>query len=334
MRPAHGAALLLIVTACVYAPTLGYGYVYEDLNDPQRFFQAPRGVIGTIQDGLAFPVRVLTGLSFDLSKRLSGSPVEPWGFHAVSVALHLLNSLLLYLLARRVVAPWAAVGALALFALHPLQVEAVAYISSRADLVMTCAILCGLLAVESRRWALACGCAICAVLGKESGVVAFPLLAVWAVWRGLAPMRVLVYGGIGLAVSAAVMLTLIYHPLSIDLVYTGTELAKVYAFLARIPVPVAFAIDHDWSWVTPHIAAYALWGTAALAGLVALFPSRLWALAAMWVGLSLAPRLLVPLVEGLHEHHMYASLIGVSLLVGSIVTLGASHGISETSAQA
>ncbi len=57
-------------------------------------------------------------------------------FHAVSLLVHVLNVLLVFGLLRRLVKnEWAASAGAALFALHPLQVEAVAWVSGLTDLL-------------------------------------------------------------------------------------------------------------------------------------------------------------------------------------------------------
>lgn len=331
MRPTHGAALLLIVTALVYAPTLTYGWVYEDLNDPERFLRAPLSLSETIREARLHPARVLTGLSYDVS-RVIGSPVEPWGFHAVNVVLHLLNSLLLYRLAVKVIAPWAAVGALAIFALHPIQVEAVAYISARADLLMTTAILCALLAVEARQWVLAGMACVCAVGAKELGVVAFPLALLWAVWRGFEVPRAVIGGVIaGVVGSIAYLISFAYAP-SLDLTYAGGELIKAFVLLLKIPLPLWFSIDHAWV-ITPVVAAFGLALTAFLFGCACLSPRSLWSLSVLWLIVCLSPRLAMPLLEGLHEHHLYSISIVIALAIGSLLTVGKdSDGIPAASA--
>lgn len=56
----------------------------------------------------------------------------------VSVALHALNTLLLFFVLRRMTkAPWPSLAAAALFALHPLHVESVAWVSERKDVLST-----------------------------------------------------------------------------------------------------------------------------------------------------------------------------------------------------
>jgi uncharacterized membrane protein YqjE len=61
---------------------------------------------------------------------------QPWGHHLTSVLLHAGNSILLFLALKRLTgALWNSLIVAALFALHPLRVESVAWISERKDVL-------------------------------------------------------------------------------------------------------------------------------------------------------------------------------------------------------
>lgn len=79
----------------------------------------------------------LTWLSYALDHAIWG--LDPFGFHLTNLVLHAANALalwfLLRVLSRGAVSPWwAAAGAL-LFAVHPLRVESVAWVTERRDLL-------------------------------------------------------------------------------------------------------------------------------------------------------------------------------------------------------
>jgi len=76
----------------------------------------------------------LTWLSLMLDYTLYG--LNPAGFHATNVILHMLSALLLFLLFNRMTgAVWKSAFVAAMFALHPLRAESVAWIAERKDVL-------------------------------------------------------------------------------------------------------------------------------------------------------------------------------------------------------
>jgi hypothetical protein len=78
----------------------------------------------------------LTWLSHMLDCQLYG--LNPKGHHLTNVFLHLLNTLLLFFILQRMTgALWRSGLVAALFALHPLHVESVAWVAERKDVLST-----------------------------------------------------------------------------------------------------------------------------------------------------------------------------------------------------
>jgi protein O-mannosyl-transferase len=76
----------------------------------------------------------VTWLSFMIDHSLFDK--TPMGFHVVNVIFHVGNTVLLYLLLRYLTgAFWRSAAVAALFALHPLHVESVAWITERKDVL-------------------------------------------------------------------------------------------------------------------------------------------------------------------------------------------------------
>lgn len=157
------AVALAALTMAVYARAVGHDFVQFDdtdyvINNP--IVQAGltwHGVIYAFTTNAASNWHPLTWLSYMLDCEIWG--VNPAAFHAENIAWHVLNVLLLFrLLAMLTAATWRSALVAALFAIHPLHVESVAWVAERKDVIST---VFGLLAIigyvrytraASRRW--------------------------------------------------------------------------------------------------------------------------------------------------------------------------------------
>jgi Flp pilus assembly protein TadD len=131
------AALLL---SAVFLRTLGHGfvnfdddlYVTDNLWVKQGLSLA--GLRWAFFGSAAANWHPLTWLSHMADCQFFG--LRPWGHHLVSALLHTVNTGLLFLVLRRITqAPWRSFFVAAVFAIHPLHVESVAWISERKDVL-------------------------------------------------------------------------------------------------------------------------------------------------------------------------------------------------------
>ena len=139
LSPRKGAwALAIAVLAALsYVPALSGGFVWDDvIFSEEPVIHAVSGLksiwfspADIRNEGHYWPL-VYSG--FWLEHKLWG--LNPAGYHAVNIALHLLNCLLLWRLMERLRVPGAAVIA-AVFAVHPVHVESVAWIIERKDVL-------------------------------------------------------------------------------------------------------------------------------------------------------------------------------------------------------
>jgi tetratricopeptide (TPR) repeat protein len=129
-------------TVCAYCPVFHCGFVNYD--DPQyvtknlvvRQGLSLAGLRWAFCTGSASNWHPLTWLSHMLDCQLFA--LNPGGHHATSLLFHVLNTLLLFNLLRRMTgALWRSAFVAALFAWHPLHVESVAWISERKDVLST-----------------------------------------------------------------------------------------------------------------------------------------------------------------------------------------------------
>jgi len=239
-------------TSLAFLPALHNGFVSWD--DPKNFLDNPhyRGLgLGqlawmwtTFHMGHYIP---LSWMTLGLDYVLWG--MNPAGYHATSIALHAANAVVLYFLARRLFAlaaygpaaetpatsdSFAVPAALAalLFALHPLRVESVVWITERRDtlslLFYQLSVLAYLRSCESparwSRWyALALAAFVCALLSKATAMTLPALVALLNVyplrrlnprdWRSAARRVALEVAPFALLAAGFIVLSIIaLHP--------------------------------------------------------------------------------------------------------------------------
>ncbi len=214
---ARGPAVLVFGAALfAYSGNLSNGFVYDD-----RYVVERNPLVQTLDfRGLATTpywgeivdaglYRPLTLLSFGLNRAFGGSPL---GFHLANDLLHGLAAVLAFLAAR--VVGLSSAGALAaglLFALHPVQSEAVNALVGRAEiLAFSFTLVAFLLFARKANPILAGVSSLAALLSKESALFALPLFVLYrrdwarvvalggAVAAG-AILRIVVLGGLGIS---------------------------------------------------------------------------------------------------------------------------------------
>ena len=128
------AAALVVLTGGVYATSFKGVFIYDDLsvmcnNLALRDWSHVDQILG------AFYGRPVISVSFAIDYALFGS--HPFGYHVVNLIAHLIAALSLFGIARRTLknTPMAFTTAL-IWALHPLQTEAVTYIIQRCECMM------------------------------------------------------------------------------------------------------------------------------------------------------------------------------------------------------
>jgi len=334
--------LLVAAVLIVYANALPNAFLWDDLylvvgnpaiksweNLPRLFVSDlfPAG----IQSGYYRPLQALT---YVVDYGVWG--LSPAGFHLTSVTLHAVTAALLYLVGRHVLgsARAALAGAL-LFAVHPLHVEAVTYVSGRSDplaaMLMLVAVL-GFLRGDGRGRLASLAAFFLALLAREAALVLPVLLlvldrivpgrarrpgldylpygAVLAVYLGLRAMSV--EPGQVMVANAAV-------PLGFRLL---TMAEAVVRYLALVVVPLGLHMERTVAPVASPLEPGAL---AALAAVAALIAGALWARARAWpLALGVAWFLVallpvanvVPLATFMAEHWLYVPMMGLCLAAG------------------
>ena len=132
--------LLLLAVWLVFGQTIDYGFVNYD--DEMNLYRNPAIACGLSADGLrwAWTTRhgsqwaPITWMSYLADYRVFG--LKPEGYHLTNVLLHSGTTILLFLVLWRMTGRlWPSAFVAAVFAVHPLHVETVAWLSERKGLL-------------------------------------------------------------------------------------------------------------------------------------------------------------------------------------------------------
>ena len=181
------AGLILLLTLLAFLPAMRAGFIWDDdtfLTENPRI-KAEDGLYRfwcTAEAPDYFP---LSSSSLWLEWRLWG--MNATGYHVVNVVLHAVSSVLIWLVLKRLKIPGAWVAGL-VFAVHPVNVESVAWVTQRKNtLAMLFYVASIFLYLRSesekgRHWyLLSLGAFLLALLSKSS-VVMLPFVLLGAVW--------------------------------------------------------------------------------------------------------------------------------------------------------
>ncbi len=186
---------LAVLVAAVYGPALQAGFIWDD---DVHFAANPRMLslrglieIWTTRWAVYYP---LTSTTFWILRR--AADLTPWVYHAFTLGLHIAVALLFARLLRALRIPGAMLAA-AIFALHPVQVESVAWVTELKNTQSALFLMLSALALVrsgllpdnrliKRRWfSLSLAGFLAALLSKPSVVVFPAVLLVYLWWRRL-----------------------------------------------------------------------------------------------------------------------------------------------------
>ncbi len=293
-------------------------------------------------------IRPLLKLSYALNLTWAGDAADRglFGFHAVNLALHIGNALLLYAIAHRLLASAANAEAAALLAallyvVHPVQSEAVTLISGRSMSLMAFFYLGSLLAYLERRraWSLA---AFAAALATRETAITLPL-ALLLVDRMRAPnepLRVALLRGSGhwllavLAGAALLLLPFFRHLAAVSLATRplADNLISQSAALLYLLKQVLWPFTLDADPMLPLFTGWKVFWAGSVALLLGLLGGAILAwrssglarwsgFGLLWFLLHLAPtNSLLPRLDLANERHLYLADAGLCLLAALWLT--------------
>ena len=295
-RPlAAGVVLIILATWIAYYPSLHGWFVYDDdlLITANPLIKAPDGLYRFWFTAESVDYWPVVNTTFWVEWRLWAN--DPTGYHVTNLLLHIGDTLLIWTILRRLCIPGAFLAAL-LFGVHPVNVESVAWISQRKNLLAMLfalvSVLCflkgdatseatpaaaGARPVFSRWDWLSLAAFTLAMLSKTSAAFLPLVLAGVILWQRAVTRRDLLRVVPFVVVAAAlVRLTIWFRPHGGDApVVTSTQIERVlgagsvvwfYLSRALLPVNLAFLYPQwqvdvrEWRYWLASLGVIALTG--------------------------------------------------------------------------
>jgi tetratricopeptide (TPR) repeat protein len=331
---------LALLVALALGPSLRGEFVWDDaplivdnnmIKDPAQMgsiLTSSFWETGDLHDRFRSFFRPVVSLSYALDYAIW--ELNPHGFHLTNLLLHLICCWLVFrIAAREGVSAWAALAGAALFAVHPVHVESVAWISGRTDLLCALFMLAAFLA--QKRWRLVALLLFALALFSKEMAATLPLLIfgerllrerklrpAWAAaWPFLIVLGLyLVARSLVLAGGGAELFSL--GPIA----YAATALFVVGRYLTLLIMPVGLDAHYPYLPLDSLLAPLALLSALMLLVMVA----AAWLLARRsprglywlgWIFVSLLPVLAFGRFGDvlLADRFLYLPSVGLALLV-------------------
>ena len=325
------AGLLFAVALLAYLPSLLGPFQFDDYNVIVDYPTVHS--FGALAERAGAGVRAVLKASYALNWTLDADPI---GFHLVNILLHALNAVLLFHIGKKLIRvqdrnsaadfiPW--VAAL-LFALHPMQTEAVTYISGRSSSLMATFYLGALLAyLAGRAWPVSALLFVLALATRETAVTLPAALLLAELCRGTPSREIVRRQAAHWLLLAAAGAVILFTPRYFELIAYGLRERNVADNLLTQIGALAYLIWHLLSLqglnIDPALPIVIAWTPALgfqLAGLAGLMliglanlRRRPWlAFGLLWFFLQLAPtNSLVPRLDAVNDRQVYLACWGL-----------------------
>ncbi len=344
MRAAHALAIPAALAVAAYANALTGALVWDDvllieqnraLSSPEAMFEAwshpfwgPATDSLKTMSGAAYYRPLVHLLLFVLHERFGSAPLP---FHVLVVAFHALASVLVAQLALNLFKRAdAALVAGALFAVHPIHTESVAWVSGISDVGMTAfGLLALVISTSERRFHVVRMTAVAmallaSMLMKEPGVLVAPLLLLTPEWKRRVPpvaIALTLYAALRVHAMAGVDAPLMHRELGLSgWLFMGVGLLG--QAVTALVAPLWLNAFHLFA---PMSAGQFVAGLFFGGGLLVFaIRHRGLRLPTLMLLLALLPGTLVPRL-GLNpfaERYLYLPSVGLALLLGASVVYG------------
>ena len=336
-----GIFIIGILTFLVFANTFLNEFVYDDHifiegNLEIRKLENIPSFFAKDNDRLYRPLREVV-----YSLMYQAADLKPFGYHALSILLHLSNSVLVFLLARRLLSPGAgSLAAAVIFAVHPIHTERVANMTAGFDQAGIFLLLVSfyLYALFRKRGAgmhyhFSWLAALPAVFASEESLIIVPLIVLYDLlflgWRQMKLRTYLPFMAIsgGYLFIRFFLIGVIQRAGGFEAGFTLTTMVIVFAKYLRllvVPYPLTLAqaviIPKD-SFFQPKVI-FSLFIILSVAGVA--FSLRKKAKGAsfslFWIFAALLPfSQIIPLQTVIAERYLYVPSVGFSFFFGWVI---------------
>ncbi len=340
-------ALFTLLTVILYGPSLWYDYTYMDdhqlllknwqiLNDLSRMDQVFKEDVFFDEEDAYY--RPLLALSLMVDAQLGGTGL--FFFHLTNLLLHIICCFLVFMLLERLrVAPVNAVLLGAVFCVHPLLVQAVAWVPGRNDTLLALFVLASFhflwsfVQVQKGRYAAGHLIFFTAALFTKETVILFLGVCLMAIFLFKSRRLTLADWGLlgGGWFSACALYVLMrqqamVHPVPVDYVYLGKSfvlgIPGLLQYVGKMILPIRLSVlpvIRDSGILGPFLGILILvllmvWRWSRMQRRFTLF-------SLLWMVLFLTPAILRPnpgIMINFLEHRTYLPLIGVLMMVGQM----------------
>jgi tetratricopeptide (TPR) repeat protein len=370
--PLHIAALIILalISAIIYSNSFKAPFVFDDLGNIVEVTSVQMTTLNyeslqraTFEGRL--PRRWLPNLSFGLNYYFGGH--EVWGYHLLNLVVHILTAMVLYGLffttltlprlnfSPRRAAEISLISAM-VWAVHPLQTNAVTYIVQRMTSMAALFYLSALLfyvrgrllnRFEAKRyafWAASLLCGLMALVSKENSAMLPPIILAYEFYflrdgkrrinyrksivsLGISLLSILAIGWVYIGHSSllAILGNFKYRDFTlVERLLTETRIIFHYLSLIVLPLPSRLNFDYDYtissSLLSPPLTLVATLGIACLIGLtIYLFRRhRLLSFGLLWFLANLLIESTIIPLELVFEHRLY---LPSSMLILAVVAL-------------
>lgn len=349
-RPWLRPALVALLALVAHAASLWCGWIWDDDSyvTANTVIQSPDGILSIWVPGSTPQYYPLVFLGFWIQHALIG--LEPFWFHMVNVLMHAANAALLFVVLKRIgVASsfWIA----ALFAVHPMGVETVAWVTERKNLQSMLFALASIFFFirmldagkqgSARAWTASFACFVAALLSKTTAVFVPPCLVMIVVWQRRRLDAHMLLAVAPYFVLGAVLGLFTAHIERVHVGATGDEFALGVLDRLQLAGKVAvfylahFAIPREQVFIYPRFAVdaadLAAWGQSALCAAALIACAARWRmsraplLVALWIGAALFPALgffdVWPFrYSFVADHFAYAAIPAFALVIVAMAT--------------